>query len=218
MFKESAILQNEIYEELNWDPRVPEGDIGVSVTRGIITLSGTIPSFAEKWAAEDAAKKVAGVHAVVNKIEVQLPNQHVRDDQGIAEAAYNALAWNIWVPKDSVKIVVQKGHLSLSGVVATYHQRKTAEAAVRSLPGVRGISNEIKVHASVQVKDIQAQIKRALHRHAEEDAKLVHVEVRDGDVVLSGIVPSWGEKSEAEWAAWGTIGVRSVKNDISVRV
>jgi osmotically-inducible protein OsmY len=214
--KSNADLQKYVYEELKWDSRINEGDIGVSVSDGIVTLSGTIPTYAEKLAAEEAAKNVAGVAAVVNKIEVKVVGTHVRDDQDIARAALNALQWNVWVPDETIKVAVEKGWITLSGKVKSTFQRGTAENAVRHLAGVRGVTDEIIVEPAAKAKDIQFQIKRALHRHAEEDANSIHVDVNNGEVTLTGKVHSWSEKSEAEWAALGTAGVLKVKNNVSV--
>lgn len=214
--KTNAELQNDVYEELKWDSRVNEGDIGVSVKDGIVTLSGTIPSYAEKWAAEEAAHKVAGVTAVVNKIDVKLSNLHERDDQDIAEAALNAFAWNVWVPEKKVQLTVEKGWVTLTGEVAYDYQRKAAENAVKNLAGVRGVSNHIFIGPNLKVKDVQYQIKKALHRHAEEDANRIHVEARGSEVTLTGKVHSWDEKVNAEWAARGTAGVSAVRNNLSI--
>lgn len=214
--KTNAELQNDVNEELKWDSRITEGDIGVSVKDGIVMLSGTIPSFAEKWAAEEAAHKVVGVTAVVNKIEVKLSNLHERDDQDIAEAALNAFAWNVWIPEKAVQITVEKGWVTLTGEVKHDYQRKAAENAVKNLSGVRGVSNHIFVEPETKLKDVQYHIKRALHRHAEEDANRIQVEANNGEVTLTGRVHSWDEKLNAEWAALGTAGVRKVKNNLSI--
>ena len=214
--KSNAELQKDVYEELKWDSRINEGDIGVSTSNGMVTLSGTIPTFAEKWAAEEAACKVSGVTAVINKIDVKLPGTIEKDDQDIAQAALDAFRWNVWVPEESVKILVENGWITLTGKVKFDYQRKATETAVRHLSGVRGVSNEISVEPSVKIKDVQYHIKRALHRHAEEDANNIHVEVKDGDIVLTGKVHSWDEKNNAEWAALGTAGVRKVTNNLSV--
>lgn len=214
--KTNAELQNDVYEELRWDSRITEGDIGVSVKDGIVTLSGSIPSFAEKWAAEEAAHKVVGVTAVVNRIDVKLSNLHERDDQDIAAAALDAFAWNVWVPDNAVQITVEKGWVNLTGEVKHDYQRKAAENAVKHLAGVRGVSNHIFIQPETKVKDVQYHIKRALHRHAEEDANRIQVETHDGEVTLSGRVHSWDEKLNAEWAALGTTGVHKVKNNLSI--
>jgi osmotically-inducible protein OsmY len=214
-FKSNATIQSEVYEELRWDPRVNEGDIGVSVDDGIVTLGGYIPTYAEKCAAEEAAKKVAGVVAVVNNIEVKLNGDDKRD-QDIAAAAVNALTWNVWVPKEKIKVVVNKGWITLSGTVGSEYQKQTAASMVRFLIGVKGVFNEISVKPELKAKDIKAEIKRALHRHAEDDANSINVAVNDDVVQLSGKVRSWKEKDDAEWAALGTAGVRKVKNDVTI--
>jgi len=214
--KSNAELQKDVYEELKWDSRIHEGDIGVSVKDGVVTLSGHIPSYAEKWAAEEATKKVKGVTAAVNEIDVKLLGTFVKDDQDIAQAASNAIKWNVWVPEEAIKIVVQNGWVKMSGTVKSEYQRQAAENAVRHLSGVRGFTDEITVEPAAKVKDIQFQIKKALHRHAEEDANNINVSVSDGEVQLSGKVHSWSEKTEAEWAALATAGVCKVKNNVQV--
>lgn len=214
--KSNADLQNDVYEELKWDPRINEGDIGVSVRDGIVTLSGSIPSYIEKWAAEDATRKVTGVTAVVNKIDVKLIGSSIRDDQDIAKSARDTLKWNVWVPDESIKLMVENGWVTLSGKVKYDHQRKSAETSIRHLSGVRGVTNEITVEPDLKIKDVQFQIKRALHRHAEQDANNIKVEARDGEITLSGTVHSWDEKRRAEWAAIGSAGVRKVNNNISI--
>jgi osmotically-inducible protein OsmY len=214
--KSNAALQKDVYEELKWDSRVTEGDIGVSVSNGIITLSGNIPSYAEKKVAEEAARAVAGVTAVVNQIEVKLTGTFVRDDQDVARAAVEALNWNVWVPKGAIKVVIDKGWITLNGKVHYDYQRRAAENAVRNLTGVRGVSNHITVEPSVKPKDVAYQIKRALHRRAEEDSNSIQVDVTDDEVVLTGKVHSWDEKNAAEWAALGTAGVSKVINNVSI--
>ena len=214
--KSNAQLQKDIYEELKWDPRIHEGDIGVSVANGIVTLSGCIPTFAEMWAAEEATKKVVGVTAVVNKMEVKLTTALVKGDQELAEAATNAIKWHVFVPSESIKILIDNGWITLSGKVEHKYQKESAYNAVKNLLGVRGVFNEIIVEPKVRSKDIQYQIKCALHRHAEEDANNINIDVADGEVVLSGKVRSWSERNDAEWAALATTGVRKVKNNVLV--
>jgi len=214
--KTNGELQKDVYEELKWDPRVHEGDIGVSVGEGIVTLGGYIPTFAEKWAAEEAAQRVSGVHAVVNEIEVKLTGTAVKDDHDLAKAALQAITWNAWTAGNSVRIAVQNAWITLSGEVETEFQRRMAENAVRQLTGVRGISNDIEVRPAVNSKDIQYQIKRALHRHADQEANAIAVDVNGGEVSLSGRVGSWRERADVEWAASATAGVSKVKNDLRI--
>jgi osmotically-inducible protein OsmY len=214
--KTNAELQKDVYEELTWDPRIHEGDIGVSVVDGLVTLSGYIPTFAEKWAAEEAAKKVAGVLAVINQIDVKLMDTAVKDDHDLAKAALNVITWNVWAGGDAVKIGVQNGWITLSGELDSEFKRQTAENAVRHLAGVRGVTNEIRVRHSPSIKDIQSEIRRALHRHATEESNEIAVNVSGGEVSLSGRVSSWREKDDVEWAALATAGVSKVKNNLTV--
>lgn len=214
--KSNAQIQKDVYDELKWDPRIHEGDIGVSVSNNVVTLSGNIPSYAEKWAAEEAAQKVSGVNAVVNDINVKAYGLQKHDDQDIAEAAAKAITWNVWVPKDKVKVIVDNGWVTLSGKVASEYQRKAAEDEVKFLSGVRGVTNDVSIEPAVKVKDIKEQIKRALHRYADKDAENIQVSVINDEVQLTGEVHSRSEKNEAGWAAWGTPGVRKVKNNVTV--
>lgn len=146
--KTNASLQKDVYEELKRDSRIPEGDIGVSAADGIVTLSGSIPTFTEKWAAEDAARRVAGVSAVVNKIEIKVPGTFARDDRDIAKSALDALKANIWVPDETIKITVERGWVTLSGQARATYQRKAAEHAIRHLSGVQGVTDEIVIGES----------------------------------------------------------------------
>jgi osmotically-inducible protein OsmY len=214
--KSDVDLQADIYEELKWDNRINEADIGVSVQDGIATLSGTIATLAEKWAADESTKDVAGVRAVVNNMEVKLYPSSVKDDHEIAEAALSALTWNVWVPSDSIKVMVERGWVTLNGRTETEHQKRQAEKAIRYLTGVRGVSNELNVEPSASARDIEVQIKRAFRRHGNEDSSKIEIEVVDGRVTLTGSVHSLSEKKQAEWAAFRTDGVRSVKNSVSI--
>ncbi len=221
--KSNSRLQKDVYEELRWDPRINEGDIGVSADNGIITLSGSIPNFAEKFAAEEAAERVAGVAAIVNKIDVKLPGSLKRDDTDIAAAATNTLKWNVWVPSDKIKVHVENGWITLKGDVEWSYQKNTVETALRNIPGVRGITNELAlkqlaIKPDVKAEEVKNKIEQALLRSAREDAKKIIVSISDGAVKLSGEVHSWSEKHEAEWAAWGTPGVRKVTNDVRVHM
>jgi osmotically-inducible protein OsmY len=213
--KSSAVIQKDVYDELKFDPRIREGEIGVSVAQGVVTLSGSIPTFAEKWAAEEAALKVAGVATVVNDLKVKITSSK-EDDQEIAEAINRAFKWNVWIPKDSIKTLVDDGWVTLSGKLDYNYQKEAAQNAVKTLPGVRGVSNKITVEPKASIRDIKAHIRRAIHRYADKDANAIDISVADGEVRLSGTVHSRGEKSEAEFAAWQTPGVRTVKNNISV--
>ena len=214
--KSDAELQRDVLNELEWEPSVNAAHIGVSVKDGVVTLSGHVPSYAERYGAELAARRVYGVRAVANELEVKLPGDSKRTDEDIAMDAVRALQSNLHVPRDAVKVTVRDGWVTLEGEVEWQYQRDAAENAVRYLPGVVGISNLIAVKPRVTPAEIKAKIEEALKRSAEMDARRVAVDVRDGAVVLEGSVRSWAERAEAERAAWAAPGVRRVEDHIVV--
>jgi osmotically-inducible protein OsmY len=216
--KTDTQLMSDVQAELDWDPRIDDRGIVVAVKDGVVTLAGYVSSYADKWSAEKAAKGVAGVRAIANDIEVKLGTASQRPDKDIAEAAANALRANVSVPASDIKVIVNDGWITLEGNVTFWYQKSTAENAVRSLWGVKGISNNLELKPQVRAGDVKSKIQQAFHRHATLDANKVNIAVTGGEITLTGEVSSWYEREEAERAAWAAPGVTRVQNTLSVHL
>lgn len=187
----------------------------MAVNDGVVTLNGTVPTYAEKRAAEKAARRVFGVKAVAEEIRVEPSGAHGPSDTAIAEAAVRALQTPVWAPF-GIQAIVEKGWVSLRGQVNWRYQKDAAFEAVRFLPGVVGVSNEITIEPTVEPGAVKQAIETALKRDAQIDAQGINVKADGGKVTLSGRVRSFAERDEADWAAWSAPGVTEVKNDLSV--
>lgn len=210
-------LQRDVMDELVWEPSIDAAGIGVSVESAVVGLSGTVRSLPQKWAAVRVAQRVSGVKAVTDELDVKLPGDSQRTDMEIAQAAVNALDWNVSVPRNRVKVVVEHGRITLQGEVRFHYEKIAAERAVHHLVGVTGVSNLISVKPpTVSPGDVKHRIEQALERAADLDAQKISVEATNGKVILRGSVHSWAERDDAEWAAWAAPGVSGVENDIRV--
>lgn len=214
--KTDADLQHDVMDELVWEPSVNAAHIGVTVKEGVVSLTGHVPSFAEKCVAEKAAKRVYGVRAVADELDVNLPGSSKRTDEDIAHACVSALKANVSVPDDKIKILVRSGWVTLEGQVDWPYQRDAALKAVRCLTGVIAVSNNVAVKSRVSPTDVKNKIEAAFKRSAEIDARRISVEARDGKAFLYGNVRSWKERREAEQAAWAAPGVSAVENHLAV--
>jgi osmotically-inducible protein OsmY len=209
-------IRRDVEDELRWDPDLDATDIAVSVNNGVVTLAGFVRSYIEKYEAESAAKRVAGVLAVVNDLEVRLPGIDERPDPEIARDAVSRIKAELPYAWEKIRVIVKNGWITLEGEVEWNYQRIRAEEAVRRVRGVKGVTNSIQVKPSVPPTEIRRKIEEALRRAAEIDANRITVETNASEVILRGTVRSWAERQEAERAAWAAPGVAKVDNRIIV--
>jgi osmotically-inducible protein OsmY len=214
--KTDSKLREDIIDQLSWEPNLDEKKIGVAVENGVVTLSGVVNDYSQKTAAERAAKKVYGVKAVAEDIEVKYGDAFKKADTEIAKAAVNALKWNISVPDDKVMVKVDDGYVYLTGEVQWDYQRNAAKKAIENLLGVKYVANNITIRQQVKATDIKDKIKSAFVRSADIEAKNITVEVDGHTVTLKGTVHSLAEKEEARRTAYSSPGVYNVKNELKI--
>jgi len=209
-------IQKDVMDELRWTPSLNSTEIGVAVKKGIVTLSGTVDTYAKKLSAEKAAKSIEGVKAIAEDIEVKISSLGKKTDTDIAGAALNALKWNSSVNEEKIKVSVDNGWVTLEGTTDWEYQKNSARKAVENLVGVRGINNLIKISPKVAPSDVLNKISAAFHRSATIDAGKINLEVNGSKVILNGTVRSYAEKKDAEGAAWFAPGVTSVENNLVI--
>lgn len=209
-------IQKDVLAELAWVPSVNAAQIGVEVKDGVVTLAGHVGSYVEKWEAERAAQRVSGVRALAVEMDVTLPGSSQRHDVDIARSAENALMWMTYVPRDSVKVMVERGWITLTGEVGWEYQRRAASDGVRGLLGVTGVSDQITIKHMPSSSAVKSDIEAALSRRAQNDGQSISVEVNGTEVTLRGRVHSWSERDLVASCAWGSAGVHSVSDKITV--
>jgi len=214
--KTDAQLKTDVTSELEWDPAINATQVGVAVKGGVVTLTGHLETFAEKYAIERAVGRVEGVKAVAIELDVKLAPGHKRSDSEMAEAAESAFKWHALIPGDRIQVKVEKGRITLSGELDWEYQRTAAEKAVRNLTGVVGVINNLRLKPSVAPANISNRIRDALARHAEREARNIEVVVSGSTVTLRGRVDSLAERAAAQGAAWAAPGISLVVNDLTV--
>ena len=211
-----AQIQKDVMDEIKWEPFLHASEIGVAVKNGIVTLSGQVDSYSKKLSAEKATKKVLGVKAIAEDIQIGVSPAYKKTDTEIAEAVLNALKWHTAVQEEKIKIKVEDGNVRLDGEVEWEYQRTNAKTAIENLSGVRSVINFITVKPRATATDVRQKIASAFHRSATIDAEKITTEVVGSKVILKGKVRSIAEKEDAEIAAWNAPGVTILENKLTV--
>ena len=216
MEKTDAQLKTDVLAELKYEPSVKVTDIGILVKNGVVTLNGYAPSYSEKYGAVRVVKRIAGVKAIADDIEIKLPHSPLRNDGDIAAEAANQIKWSSLIPAGTAQVTVSEGWVTVEGQVEWWYQKKAVEDAVRNLAGVTGVTNLISIKPQVMPGDVKTSITSAFERNALVDAKNIKVEVTGNKVTLNGNVRNYVELEEAERAARSAYGVFSVDNQLKV--
>jgi osmotically-inducible protein OsmY len=217
IIKSDSQIKADVLNELKWDSRIDETDVGVQVREGVVTLVGTVDVYAKKIASREAAHRVHGVLDVVDELQVKVPGVGARTDSELARAVRDALQWDAFVPDEKITSTVSLAIVTLEGMVQTWTQRADAERVVRGLSGVRGVINQITVAAKpVDPTRIKGEIEDALERQAEREARRIGVTVKDGVVTLTGRIRSWAEKNAIDRVVGFAPGVRRVEDQLIV--
>jgi osmotically-inducible protein OsmY len=215
-YKSDEEIKSEILFQLGWDTRVRQMEINVTVANGIVTLTGTVDSYAKKIAAREAAHRVHGVLDVANDIEVKIPGSNRRTDSEIVQAVRHALEWNVLVPSDRIRSTVEKGWVTLEGDVEYYSERLDAERAIHGLAGVHGVTNKIAVSATTDQEKVRSVIENVLELRADREACRIRVTVRGGEVTLTGSINSWDERRAILGAVGHSPGVTAIRDHLFI--
>jgi len=214
--KTDTEIKRDVEAELRWDPQIDDTDVAVKTTNAVVTLTGFVHSYAEKYHAASTAKRVAGVTALANDIEVRLsPGEGVPDPQ-LARDAVAALKAELPMSWEKIQPTVQDGRMSLEGTVEWHYQRERAERAMHRLQGVISVRNSIRIKPVVSPTGLKEKIVAAFRRSAELDANAISIDAREGEITLRGKVRSWAEREQAFSTAWSAPGVSHVTNEITV--
>jgi len=216
--KSDSEIQRAVQRELEWDSRVEHTDIEVAVRGGVVTLNGVADCWTKRVAAQEAAHRVDGVLDVANDLRVTPAGEETRSDADIAQAVRRALDWNVFVPHAAIHSTVSNGVVTLEGEVEFLVQRDDAEKAIEHLAGVSFVFNNIVVkhHKTAPIGDVRRAIHDALERRAARESERIRVDNKDGIVTLSGACRTWADKKAAVGAARGTLGVRSVHDELRI--
>lgn len=212
--KDDGALQHDVIEELEWDPRVDHSQIGVTARDGVITLAGIVPNYAQKLAAEKAARRVSGVKAIAQEIEVRFGEAAETSDAEIAKRILDVYEWDVTVPKSRITMKVEHGWVTLTGAVEWNYQKEAAQLTAGNIAGVRGVTNQIRVDSHASPSDVRERILAAFKRSSDIDASAIKIDVDGGTVRLSGRLQGWNERITAEKAAWSAPGVTRVEDHI----